>query len=71
MENLNIERVIFTYTDSSGSFDNIPKRGTLFTFKDQEYIVRNAYPVTRYTDNGKTPFEVKMEASVVYRKRGK
>jgi hypothetical protein len=57
-----LEKVILSYTEHGGDFDKIPKRGNLIIFEDTEYIVLKAYPICVYTDGGKSPFTVKIEA---------
>ena len=66
MKNLRIERVEFRYTDESGSFKNIPRRNDKIQTSLGELSVWTAEAVTRFTDGGASPFEVKIICNLPY-----
>jgi hypothetical protein len=61
MENLEVQSVIFKYTDKSGSFENLPKRGTVVDTPLGKMSVVQAEPMVRFTDGGRSPFEVHLK----------
>ena len=55
-----LHRIILSYTDSSGSFNNLPKVGSAINTEWGKLTIRKVEPMTRYTDGGATPFEVQL-----------
>jgi len=60
---LELHRLILTYVDSSGSMNNLPKRGEIIDTEWGILTILNVEPITRYLDGGATPFTVQLTCS--------
>lgn len=65
MKNLQLEYLIFSYTDDSGSINNVPRRGDeIETPLGKVSIVRFDI-LTRYADGGASPFTVELKTRLL------
>lgn len=55
---LEFHQIVLKYVDSSGTFNNLPKRGSILDTEWGILEVLKAEPMSRYLDGGKKPFEV-------------
>lgn len=55
---LKLHQIVLNYVDSSGTFNNLPKRGDTLDTEWGILEVIKAEPMRFYTDGGRMPFEV-------------
>lgn len=63
--NLTVSKIVLEYRDTSGSFDNLPKPGTMLKCEEFGRLrVIDAQPMSRHTDGGARPFTVRLTCLV-------
>lgn len=60
LNGLQLHRLILTYVDSSGSMNNMPKRGDIIDTEWGILKIRDVESMTRYLDGGATPFTIQL-----------
>lgn len=62
---LQLEYLIFSYIDDSGSFENVPKRGDEMDSPLGRIHIVKSDILTKYTDGGQKPFYVELKSRLV------